>query len=282
MMSLLSLVVFCLTAPRLVHSHYIWLRYDKTASAAVCTFGEGAQPGASFLLDQISPLIAAHEQQTPSAENMTDPRELAFDKVRLPRSMKAQLVAPVTKKAPLLLEGSATYGIFQEGDSPPSLLKYYFNADFVTKPSDWWDLQDSSTLPFEITLRDPYMLEEKVGSEVNNAFKVGDEIDEFQCPPGTPWYEGDFCLLGVVRYNGVPIGQNPDVGALNITTFDADGGKLRTQLTTTGVVILRFPNATKDLFSASVNFKEISPGTIDDKKYDYVDHWATTTSWLQR
>ena len=280
------IVLLFLFAP-LAQAHFIWFKYNQTQKQLICTFSEHAgQPGLGMLLDMISDKINGHSEKTTNT-NATVPHALTFQKVNTTTSM-AQLVAPVVDSFPLILEGMTTFGIFQEPGHSPSLLKYYYNADVPTRPNDWFNIQKLSTSPFEITLRDPYMattLQTTNNKRIFDGIYEGmDSINDSNgaCPTGTPYFKNEFCVVAVVRWNGTLIGQTASIGAVNVTTFGVNGHVLDTQETTSGVVILRFPNTSIPFFAASVNYKEYVGGTYEGKKYNYVDHWATTTSFLQR
>ena len=199
--------------------------------------------------------------------------------------MDAELVAqiPPSVKSPYVLEGSATWGYFKEGESP-SLLRYYLSADKVLRPNDWFGIQDLAKSELEITLRDPYMKQlpsQVLGRAASRLRGSGGPLDPSgdQCPPGAPFSGGGFCIVAVVRFNGTLV---DGLGGVNVTTFSANGTKLGTAFTPDGVVILRYPNSSAVGMYASVNYREQRNGTIDGKRYEFVDHWATTFATLQR
>jgi hypothetical protein len=122
---------------------------------------------------------------------------------------------------------------------------------------------------FEVTLRDPHM--HFPNTMPNTTLGHGQRPSSDQCPPGVAWYQGDACLVAVVRFNqslfGLPV---------NLTTY-ALGKELRTatlEAAAMGVAIIRVPNASVSNTSyAAVRYTEGKSG---------VTHIATTTTLLQR
>ena len=101
-----------------------------------------------------------------------------------------------------------------------------------------------------------------------------------QCAPGEEINkDGDACVLGVVRFQGQKL-QVP----MNVTTYDGDTGEMyrMAECEAGGEVILAVPVNSDGSFKrvfAKVQYKEY---TYDEDEYDYIDHWASTMSEIQR
>lgn len=154
-----------------------------------------------------------------------------------------------------------------------------------------FDIQDRLQNKFEITMRDPYMNEgsleegslaphwDTIQARLARLKESGDE-----CPPGSESWEGDACVVAVIRFD-----QALAAIPMNVTTFDGETGeKINTTFVAaneTGVVILKVPvgegGALRRIF-ASVNYREDKPGTFGGTDYDFVDHWATTSGQFAR
>ena len=150
----------------------------------------------------------------------------------------------------------------------------------MTRPNDWFGVQPLARSMLEITLRDPWMKQAGHSEGEERALAgVGGSAGD-QCPRGTPWYQGDACLIAVVRFNGTL-----QTSAMNITLFAGNGSKIRTGFwpgSAMGVAIVRLPTSVSNLTFASVNYREPHGGTHKGQSYDFVDHWATTSVVLQR
>ena len=171
-----------------------------------------------------------------------------------------------------------TFGIFRGGPQP-ALLKYYSNADVVTKPNDWFQVQDLASSQLEITLRDPWMKQPNWARGDAGQAPLGNGPGD-QCPHGSPWYQGGACVIAVVRFNGTL-----HTADMNITVFGANGSQVGSGFwpgAAMGVAIVRLPISATNLTFASVNYREPRGGAYDGEKYAVVDHWATTSFLLQR
>jgi hypothetical protein len=165
-----------------------------------------------------------------------------------------------------------------------SLTKYYANADAVNVPNDWVDVQGLAKNDLEVTLRDPYMNTSVVGAGVSEVLPsgVGAGVSEVsssdQCPPGVATYNGMACVVAVVRYKGSLL------KGVNITTFSGNGTQLNTSLTETGVTIVQVPIAMNGDTAAfaSVRYRDTAKAVHQGVSYDYIDHWASTSTILQR
>jgi len=266
-------------------SHFIWLVTNE--QTATLTFSETAgSPGPKMLLDMVankSHLWAQTSKTTRSAlrlREQTDSPEAAA------------LVSALTLKPPYLLEAFCTFGIF--GPHSNELLKYYANADAVTRPNDWFGVQDMSKAELEITLRDPWMIKSPAtafSSAVPMAImreifptrlhsSGSDMPPGYQCPQGESTFKGDACVVAVVRFNGELISAD-----CNVTTYASNGTKIGTTFlpaSASGVALVRVPLAHNGLAFASVNYRQPKSGTYNGQPYETIDHWATTSLHLKR
>lgn len=235
----LTMMFWCLALPLVIGEQMLWL--DAASGHAKVTFSANGAPGAH------PPATKLFAQRVNSTRKQ----------LHLESSNDNEFVANIPVQVPFLLEAGA--------NSSAGRVQYYASADRVTTPNDWFAIQDSATNAFEVTLRDPYM-------HLEDMSLLGDQRPSCdQCPPGAAWYQGDACLIAVVRFNqslfGCPV---------NLTTF-ALGKTLRTAIlpaAALGVVIIRVPNASvSNTTYASVSYTEEKSG---------VTHIATTSTLLQR
>jgi len=239
----------------------------------VVTFGEKAGvPGPAFFLPMVEKKI------TLSIVN-------ASGKATLQLSAKnssdggGELTTVFDSAPPFSLNLACTFGIFNEDPAKPvSLLKYNSNADMVTRPRDWFQVQDWNTQEgLEVTIRDPWM--KRPAEEYGLGVASGDPGDECQAGGGAV-QDGEACVVAVIRFNGQLLTSNA-----SLTTFVANGTKLRTTFSTSGVTILKVPLTASLAFTevyAAANYREPLAGTYGGKNYSFVDHWATTYARLSR
>jgi len=242
-------------------------------STGVVTFGEKAGvAGPSFFLPMVENKIHI------SLAN-------ASGKVNLQLSAHntsgggGELTTSFNSAPPFSLNLACTYGIFNEDPKKPvSLLKYYSNAGVVTKPRDWFKVQDWNTQEgLEVTIRDPWM--KHAPEDYGQHLASSDPGDECKAGGG-PEQDGEACVVAVIRFNGQLLRGN-----VSLTTYVANGTKLRTTTSTSGVTILKVPLIASLPFTeifAAANYREPYAGTYDGKKYSLVDHWATTYARLSR
>ena len=183
-------------------------------------------------------------------------------------SIEGALPADLT--APYAMESFVPYGIFTES-GPTSLLQYYTTASEVSAPNDWFSVQDELKNVFEVTLRDPYMKVSNKGGSVG----APDFKDDGSCPNGESEADGMACVVAVIRFNGEPVTASP----LNVTVFDESGSAIGVT-ECAGACNVKVPKEGRVF--AAVQLKEMEPGTFDGTDYEYVDHWATTTTTIDR
>lgn len=240
-------------------------------NTGVVTFGEKAGvPGQAFFLPMIENKIRLSVVS-------------ASGKVNLPLSAHntsgggGELTTSIKATPPFSFNLACIFGIFNDDPKKPvSLLKYYSNADVVTKPNDWIQVQDWNTQEgLEVTLRDPFM--KHPHEEFGVHLVSGDQGDECAVLKRV---KREACVVAVVRFNGQPIDGN-----VSVSTYLADGTKFDTTVSVGGVTLVKLPlNASlpfTEVF-ASANYREPSAGTYGGKKYSVVDHWATTYARLFR
>ena len=273
----------------LSHGHFLWLKTTPNRSVAVVTFGENGTPGAADLLDDVqnqtrlsiqpvastsSPLVLS---RLPTPGNNCTGGDFKKD------DPCAELVATFTAAPPYVLSLNSTFGIFPSMEPPhplqPSLLQYYSNADQPTKPNDWFAIQAAEENAFDITIRDPYMTSNTSTDQrwwAAHGRSASVSMPGDQCPAGHATYNGSACVVAVVRFKGALM------GGVAINTFAADGKALATTSSPSGVSILAVPLEPGGLTFAQVNHKEVVSGTYKGKKYECIEHWATTSATLRR
>ena len=259
--------------PWIVRSHFVWQTNDVNTTAL--TFSENGQASDASLLFR---LVENKTQMNatgctyppPGPQTLTLQEHTANDGT-------GKLVAQIPSwlGAPYALETFVPFGIFSEG-GPTALLQYYTTAPMVTEPNDWFVVQDVLRNRLEITIRDPYM--NGVRGTIGLPGGLGEDQDE--CTSGESSEGGDACVVAVVRFDGELISS-----PANVTTFDATGAEIATAECDNGVLILKVPMgrkaAPRKVF-ARVNVKEMTPGSLDGKDYQFIDHWATTSADIAR
>lgn len=261
-------------------AHFIWMDVESSGGRheARLTFSEAAgSPGPEMLLDLIVNSTSLYLAVSGSAR-----RPIPLTKKR-DGLMQYELVSSSSlPAAPFMLEALCTFGIF--GPNHDELLTYSASADRVTMPHDWFWIQDAAKAALEVTLRDPWM-KGIAGTRVvgGGAEYLGGSADlppGYECPPGSSTYQGDACVIAVVRFHGELIDYD-----VNVTTFDSSGKRLRASLlpaAARGVALIRVPMQVGARSFASVNLREPKPGVYKGHNYTVVDHWATTSMVLQR
>ena len=276
----------------LSHGHLLWLKTTPNSSVAVVTFGENGMPGAADLLDDVQ--NQTHLSLQPLASKQPS-LPLALSRLHIAGKCTggdfkkddpcAELVAPFAAVPPYVLSLNSTFGIFPSMEPPhplqPSLLQYYSNADQPTKPNDWFAIQAAEPNAFDITIRDPYMTTTSTDLHIDGWWgehgrSASITMPGDQCPAGHATYNGSACVVAVVRFKGALL------GSVTISTFTDDGKVLSTTTSPSGVSILAVPLVPGRLNFAQVNHKEAASGTYKGKKYECIEHWATTSATLRR
>jgi hypothetical protein len=255
-----------------VHAHFLWLK-QRGLNTGVVTFDEKAGvPGPAFFLPMVKDKIRV------SLVNASGKVDLQLS-AHNTSAGGGELTTSINAAPPFSFNLACIFGIFDEDPKKPvSLLKYYSNADMVTKPNDWFQVQDwNKQEGLEVTIRDPWM--KRSAAEYGVHSVSGDPGDECK-PHAGPEQDGQACVVAVIRFNGQLL-----TGNISLTTYIANGTKLRTTVSTSGVTILRIPLNTSLPFTevfAAANYREASPGTYGGQNYSLVDHWATTYARLSR
>lgn len=270
LMLLVTLFLWSVAPASIAFGHFVWLR-ESLDSNAVITFNEKAGvPGPAFLLSMVANKINLSTHDEAGGQ-----QALALSTLNTTGG-SAELVAHLNVQRPFSLELAATFGIWPPGAAKPSLLKYYANSNMVTKPNDWFLVQDwSGQTGLEITIRDPWMNSSLVDLGAG-ARGNGDECK----PHGGPTQDGAACVVSVIRFNGELLAAD-----VNLTTFTSSGAKLNATHSPDGVTILKVPlDVSKDFTEvfASVNYREHVSGEYNGDKYFFVDHWATTYARIHR
>merc|ERR1711879_108639 len=92
--------------------------------------------------------------------------------------------------------------------------------------------------------------------------------------------DGCACIVAVIRFNGELL-----AGDLKVETFTAEGAKLNTTQSQSGVIIIKVPYDASKAFTAvwaRVNYHENVSGNYNGANYTFVDHWATTYARIVR
>jgi len=255
-----------------VHAHFLWLK-ERGTSSGVVTFGEEAGvAGPAFFLPMVEHKINV------SIVNSSGKVDLQLS-AHNTSGGAGELTTSFDSAPPFRFNLACTFGVFGEDPSKPkSLLKYSSNADMVTKPNDWFPVQDWNTQGgLDVTIRDPWMKQSRGEYGLGLAsIDPGDECKQ----GGGSLQDGEACVVAVIRFNGELLAAN-----VSLTTFFGNGTKLRTTFSTSGVTILKVPLNASQPFTevfASANYKELTPGTYSGKEYAFVDNWATTYARLSR
>ena len=270
--------------------HYVWLANDASAATATITFSEAAgQPGVGAILASVEPATTARARAR-AASPWANLTLVAADEGGGMGALVGAVPAALSASgAVYALEASVPYGLFEEGDATVNLA-YYASAPAVAAPNDWFAVQDALANRFEVTLRDPYMDEAvdgrhaDVGAPAGRRAAAAAPSGADQCPSGVSSWQGDACVVAVVRFDGELFGLD-----VNLTTFDGEtGAPLRTSElpgSALGVAIVRAPvnadGSPRRVF-ARVNYREDAPGVIDGTAYAFVDHFATTSGSFAR
>lgn len=249
--------------------HYLWLKENASHDASV-TFGEAAGvPSAGIFLKMVSGKISLTSRDAGGQQNISLSTENSG-------FLHSQLIGHVAATPPFCLRLSATFGIFHG-----SLLRYWSAADVVTKPNDWFTIQEwAPQRGLEITIRDPWMNHSSnlLGERIKKSL-LADPGDECK-PHQGPFQDGAACVVAVIRFNGELL-----EAGVKVETFIGSGTKLNKTLSQSGVTILKVPlekMASSTAVWAKVNYRENNPGKYQGKDYTYVDHWATTFARIQR
>jgi len=244
-------------------------------SAGVITFGEKAGvPGPAFFLPMVESKLHLSLVNSSGKVNL----QLSAQNTS---GGGGELTTSLESSLPFSFNLACTFGIFNEDSTKPiSLLKYYSNADMVTTPNDWFQVQDWSTKKgLEVTIRDPWMKRPPEQFGLGLGVASGGPGDECKAGGGSD-QDGEACVVAVIRFNGQLLASN-----VSLTTYFANGTKLRTTFSTSGVTILKVPLSVSLPFTevfAAANYKELSAGTFGEKNYSLVDHWSTTYARLAR
>lgn len=257
-----------------VSGHYLWLN-EGSNDDVVVTFGETAgSPGPWMFLSMIADKTSVSSCDGKGKSNVT----LVANKTWPGGALHSKLVGRVQATPPFSLRLAATFGLFHGG----SLLQYWSSADVVTKPNDWFQVQDwAPQTGLEITIRDPWSNRSTLPTldgivEQSRLKNIGDEC----APHQGPMQDGAACVVAVVRFNGELLDA-----AATVETFTAAGAKLNSTQAQGGVVILKVPYDANLPFTAvwgRVNYHENVPGKYGGKDYKFVDHWATTYARIVR
>jgi hypothetical protein len=267
--------VVCIGNVRIAAGHYLWLK-ENLEGDAVVTFGEApGVPGPWAFLSMVADKTSLSSHDVRGQQNVT----LSANKTWPAGAMHSELSGHIAATPPFSLRLAATFGIFHGG----SLLQYWSSADVVTKPNDWFAVQDwAPQRGLEITIRDPWMNRSSLSradDAIAERLKLMDPGDECRAHGG-PMQDGAACVLAVIRFNGQLIGAD-----LAVDTYTAQGAKLNTTHSQSGVTILKVPYDTSANFTAvwaRVNYHENVSGTFEGKRYNFVDHWATTYARIVR
>mmetsp|Transcript_101302 Transcript_101302/g.180033 ORF Transcript_101302/g.180033 Transcript_101302/m.180033 type:complete len:271 (-) Transcript_101302:234-1046(-) len=245
-----------------ISAHFLWLRESNdTSPYAVVTFGERAGiPESGAMLDLVAKKTHVFLQ---SSNDPAFELPIAVENVSGGNAELASSPLPV--EPPFSLELAATFGVFTEGPQPPRLLKYWANADRVNVVDEWelvqtWGRADGLKI----------------------LLMVADQKAPEQCKPGVEAAASTVCIHALVSYDGQALAN------ASITTFSSEGSRVGSAVSDkNGMALLKYPvvpgssEAFTDVYAA-VNHHELVSGQYDGKKYDFVDHWATSNARLPR
>ena len=263
----------------------VWLR-NASGIAEVTYTDFPATYGPKILL---APLV----NSTIVAEEHEDGTKafLSLSMQAIGETANAFLAAPIGTAPPYLIKLTTVYGLLP----PPAtstLRVFYAFTTSVKRPHDWMALDAAEANDglggLSITLRDPFMIGALAGEGVLTPPFPAEPSPADECPSGVAWHEGDACLVAVVRFNGTVLAD-----AHNITTYIETAGTgadppsvrpYRTVTTRGGVTVVRLPPAATGASSyyADVRYLEDRKGSYGGRGYTALEHWATTSTELQR
>jgi len=222
------------------------------------TFGELAGvPEAAAMLD-----LVAQKTHVFLQSSNDQPFELPVAVENISGGNAELASSPLPVRPPFSLELAATFGVFAEGPQPPRLLKYWANADRVNVVEEWelvktWGRADGLKI----------------------LLLAAEQSSPSQCQPAATGSAA--CVHALVSYHGQALAN------ASITTFSSQGSRLGSAVSDkNGMALLKYPMvpASSEAFTdiyAAVNYHELVSGQYDGKRYDFVDHWATSYSRLK-
>jgi len=180
-------------------------------------------------------------------------------------------VGQLSAEPPFALAVNMTYGIYQHGDGPAMLLKYYSNADLAVSPEDWKDLEIWGYTEFEVLLK-PHLTRDRCFPPESPPESDSDSHSLLQRVSPSHLMQqkrSTTCFDVTVRFQGKPVGGT-------IKFFSGGGAHLGIAEANneTGVAAVEFPSDFGELY-CEVKYSEVKSGDYMGTAYATIGHYAT-------